>query len=84
MVERNPKYDGRYVYVIDVSKLKPGDVLLMRNAETSSTKGGFQSSAIAKATGGNYSHAMLCTVPPTLIEAVGHGVIGWLKLVALG
>ncbi len=74
MVERNPKYDGRYVYVIDVAKLRPGDVLLTRNAETSSMKEGYQSSAIALATGGNYSHAMLCTVPPTLIEAVGHGV----------
>ena len=74
MVERNPKYDGRYVYVIDVSKLKPGDVLLTRNAEASSMKAGFQSSAIAKATRGTYSHAMLCTVPPTFIEAVGHGV----------
>jgi hypothetical protein len=74
MVERNPKYDGLYVYVIDVSKLRPGDVLLTRNAETSSMKEGYQSSAIALATGGNYSHAMLCTVPPTLIEAVGHGV----------
>jgi hypothetical protein len=52
MVERNPKYDGRYVYVIDVSKLKPGDVLLTRSAETASTKAGIQSSAIAKATGG--------------------------------
>ncbi len=74
MVDRNPKYDGRYVYVIDVSKLKSGDVLLTRNAETSSTKAGFQSSVITKATRGTYSHAMLCTVPPTFIEAVGHGV----------
>jgi uncharacterized protein YycO len=74
MVERNPKYDGCYVYVIDLSKLKPGDVLLTRNAETSSMKAGFQSSAIAKATRGTYSHAMLCTVPPTFIEAVGRGV----------
>lgn len=74
MIERNPKYDGLYVYVIDLSKLKPGDVLLTRNAETASTKAGIKSSAIAKATGGSYSHAMLCTVPPTFIEAVGHGV----------
>jgi hypothetical protein len=74
MAERNPKYDGRYVYVIDASKLKPGDVLLTCNAETSSPKGQLQSSTIAKAISGNYSHALLCTVPPTLIEAVGHGV----------
>jgi hypothetical protein len=74
MVERNPKYDGRYVYVIDLSKLKSGDVLLTRNSEASSKKAGLQSSAIAKATRGTYSHAMLCTVPPTFIEAVSHGV----------
>lgn len=74
MIERNPKYDGRYVYVTDLSKLKPSDVLLTRNSETSSKKAGFQSGAIAKATRGTYSHAMLCPVPPTFIEAVGHGV----------
>jgi uncharacterized protein YycO len=74
MVERNPKYDGLYVYVIEVSKLMPGDVLLTRSAEASSMKDRFQSNAIARVTGGNYSHAMLCTVPPTLIEALGPGV----------
>ena len=74
MVERNPKYDGRYVYVIELSKLRPGDILLTRNAETASAKVKIQSSAIIKATRGVYSHAMLCTVPPTFIEAIGHGV----------
>jgi hypothetical protein len=52
----------------------PGDVVLTRNAETTSSRGKIQASLIAKSTGGNFSHALLCTRPPTFIEAVGHGV----------
>src|SRR5262249_5765908 len=74
MIARNPKYDGLHVYKIDVSKIRAGDVLLTRNVETSSTKGRLQSSAIMRATRGSFSHALLCTVPPTFIEAIGHGV----------
>src|SRR5262245_20654569 len=74
MVERNPKYDGLHVYKIDIGKLLPGDVLLTRNVETASSKGKLQARAIMKATRGSFSHAMLCTVPPTFIEAIGQGV----------
>jgi hypothetical protein len=74
MIDRNPKYDGRHVYVVDLSKLMPGDVLLTRNAETTSSREKLQSTVISKATRGDFSHAMLCTRPPTFIEAVGHGV----------
>jgi hypothetical protein len=74
MVERNPKYDGLDIFTIDVGRLRPGDVLLTRNVETTSLKGKLQSGAIMKATRGNFSHALICTVPPTFIEAVGHGV----------
>jgi hypothetical protein len=74
MIERNPKYDGLHVYKIDVAELLPGDVLLTRNVETASSKGKLQSNAIMRATRGNFSRALLGTVPPTFIEAVGHGV----------
>src|SRR5665213_2267465 len=74
MNERNPRYDGLHVYTVDLGKLMPGDVLLTRNVEAASSKGRFQSGAIMKATRGSFSHALLCTVPPTFIEAVGHGV----------
>jgi hypothetical protein len=74
MAERNPKYDGLHVFKLDLSKLNSGDVLLTRNADTASSRGKFQSDLIAKATGGNFSHALLCTKPPAFIEAIGHGV----------
>ena len=74
MVERNPKYDGLHVLRLDLSRLNSGDVLLTRNVETASFIGKFVSDRIAKATRGNFSHALLCTRPPTLIEAIGHGV----------
>jgi hypothetical protein len=74
MTERNPRYDGVYVFKLDISKLLSGDVILTRNAESISAKGKVQSDAIAKITGGTFSHALLCTVPPTLIEAIGDGV----------
>ena len=74
MISRNPKYDGLLVYKIDVAKLMPGDVLLTRNAAATSGKGRLQSSAIMRVTRGNFSHALVCTVPPIFIEAVGHGV----------
>lgn len=74
MADRNPKYDGLQVFKIDVAKLRSGDVLLTRNVETTSSKGRLKADVIMKATGGNFSHALLCTVPPTFIEAIGHGV----------
>lgn len=74
MIEKNPKYDGLYVFKLDLSKLTSGDVLLTRNAETASFRDKAQSGLIAKATGGSFSHALLCTKPPTFIEAIGHGV----------
>lgn len=74
MVDKNPKYNGLHVFKINVAKLNAGDVLLTRNVEATTYKAALQSSAIMKATGGTFSHAMLCTVPPTFIEAIGHGV----------
>ncbi|MGB7101378.1 MAG: hypothetical protein WBD95_21750 [Xanthobacteraceae bacterium] len=74
MVERNPKYDGLHVFKPDLTKLKSGDVLLTRNVETVSSRNKIQSDLVMKATGGNFSHALLCTKPPTFIEAIGQGV----------
>jgi len=74
MAERNPRYDNLYVFKPDLSKLHPGDIFLTRNVESDSLKGRTQSAAIARATGGHFSHALLCTTPPTLIEAIGEGV----------
>jgi hypothetical protein len=74
MVERNPKYDGLHVFKLDLSRLNSGDVLLTRNAETASSRDKLQSDVVAKATGGNFNHALLCTKPPTFVEAIRHGV----------
>lgn len=74
MIERNPRYDGLHVYRIDLNKLRPGDVLLTLNAEATSARGKIQANLIARATGGKFSHALLCTVPPIFIEAIGPGV----------
>jgi len=74
MTKRNPRYDGLYVFKPDLKSPRRGDVILTRNAESTSIKGKVQSDVIAKATGGNFSHALMCTVPPTLIEAIGDGV----------
>src|SRR4051812_43394339 len=74
MIERNPRYDGLYVHKIDLKKLRPGDVLLTKNVETISPQGKIQASLIAKVTGGNFSHTLLCTRPPTFIEAIERGV----------
>jgi len=71
MVERNPKYDGLHVFKLDLNRLNSGDVLLTRNAETASSTAKLVSDLIAKTTGGNFTHALLCTKPPTFIEAVG-------------
>jgi hypothetical protein len=65
MAERNPRYDGLDVFKPDLNKLLSGDVFLTRNAVSTSFKGKVQSDAIANATGGNFSHALLCTIPPT-------------------
>jgi uncharacterized protein YycO len=74
MIQRNPRYDGLHVYKVDLTKLMPGDVLLTRNAETALPPAKIFASLITIATDGNFSHAMLCTRPPTFIEAIGRGV----------
>jgi hypothetical protein len=74
MTKRNTRYDGLYVFKPDLGNLLRGDVILTRNAESTSFKGKARSDAIAMATGGSFSHALLCTVAPTLIEAISDGV----------
>ncbi len=74
VAKRNPRYDNLYVFKPDLSKLRPGDIILTRNVEGDSLKGRAQSAAIARATNGHFSHALFCTIPPTLMEAIGEGV----------
>jgi hypothetical protein len=74
MAERNPRYNGLYVYKLDLKALQSGDVILTRNAESTSFKGKAVSHTIALVSRGNFSHALICTTPPTLIEAIDEGV----------
>lgn len=70
----NPKYDGLYVYAPLVSALRPGDILLTHNVEGGDLKGKALSQTILAASGGSFDHALICTAPPTFVEAVDIGV----------
>lgn len=66
-------YDGRTVWLPDVSGLRPGDILLTRSAfgdERALAAG----ERIREATGGRFDHVLICTAPPTVVEAVLPGV----------
>ena len=74
MPSRNSKYDGLMIYQPDVSSLRSGDILLTKNAESDDKKDLKQSNIITRVTGGRFSHVLICSVPPTLVEAIGLGV----------
>lgn len=73
-IEHNAFYDGRTVFCLEAEKLRPGDVILTRNRRGDSIKGRMKSSVIAAAGNSNFSHALICSQPPTMIEAIGPGV----------
>lgn len=68
------RYDDRIVYLPRVDLLRPGDILLTRNAEAERRRDMKQSDIIQRMTGGRFSHALICSSPPAFIEAVGSGV----------
>jgi hypothetical protein len=72
--EHNPFYDGLTVFCFDVSQLQPGDIILTRNRRDENKIGRTQSSVIAAAGRSNFSHALICVQPPTMVEAIGSGV----------
>jgi hypothetical protein len=72
--EHNPYYDGRTVFALQAAQLHPGDIVLTRNRHGFDDKGCKQSAIIAAAGRSNFSHAAICSQPPTLIEAIGPGV----------
>ena len=68
------RYDGLELYSLRHDRLLPGDVILMRNRLSNSAKDSRRSGAIAFLTRGGFSHAAICTLPPTAIEAMPEGV----------
>jgi hypothetical protein len=71
---RVAKYDGLEVFWPDVSILRPGDILLTLNVESDKRTGLKASRVITWATGGRFSHALICSAPPTFVEAIGSRV----------
>lgn len=67
-------YDGQMVWLPAVRLVRPGDILLTNNVESEASKGLKVSGLIRTVTGGRFSHAMICSSPPTFIEAVAGGV----------
>lgn len=59
------------IFRADLTKLHPGDVLLTRNVHSDNFRDRATSATIRAATGGEFSHALICTSAPTFIEAVG-------------
>jgi hypothetical protein len=72
--DKNERITALEVYLPNLDALKPGDVLLTRNLYAKNPDEVAQSWAIRRGSPSNYSHAMICTVPPTFTEAVGGGV----------
>ena len=72
--DRDPDYDGRYVFLPDVSQLRAGDIVLTSSVESRDAHTRALSKRICDATGSRYSHVLICTSPPTLAEANSSGV----------
>ena len=72
--ERQEEYVGKTVFLPIVNAFMPGDILLTFNAESEELKGLMRSKTIRATTGGGFSHALICSSPPTFIEAIGTGV----------
>jgi hypothetical protein len=63
------------VFLPDVGRLRPGDIVLSYHGdEGSAGKAPKLPKMIRAATGGRFSHALICSQPPALIEATLDGV----------
>jgi hypothetical protein len=74
IADRDPYYDGRTVFILEVARVRPEDIILTRNRRNARVLGRNRSALIAVAGRSNFSHASICSQPPTLIEAIGPGV----------
>lgn len=71
---RSFNYDGVELFLPQVGKLQPGDILLTFNAISEAKKGRKVSQSIRSVTGGQFSHALICSAPPTFVEAIDTSV----------
>jgi len=70
----DPTYNDRNVFLPVLEALRPGDLILTRNREGERAGDRKMSAGIARVTGGSFSHVMICSVPPTMVEAMPEGV----------
>lgn len=62
------------VWMATVSRFRPGDILLTFNARSHDRRDLKTSRVIRRATGGTFTHALICVTPTTFAEAIGDGV----------
>lgn len=74
MGDQNPRYDGRMVFLPDVSLLRPGDIILTSTMESQDERSLELSRRVREAAGSRFSHVLICTSPPTFAEAGSDGV----------
>lgn len=72
--EHNAFYDGKNVRILSIDKMLPGDIILTRNRWGTRATKRLMSTAISAAGSSDFSHALICQQPPTLIEAIDTGV----------
>lgn len=74
MGDQNSRYDGRMVFLPDVSLLRPGDIILTSTIESQDERSLEISRRVREAAGSRFSHVLICTSPPTFAEAGSDGV----------
>lgn len=62
------------VWLPSPDRLRPGDIILTTGAGSEAAKERKLSGVIRAATGGRFSHALICSEPPAMIEAQPGGV----------
>lgn len=74
VADYNPDYDGRTVFLPNLSQLCAGDIVLTCAVESRDRRARAIDQRVREATGSVFSHAMICTSPPTFAEAGSEGV----------
>jgi uncharacterized protein YycO len=73
-ITRNPYYDNLEIYTLDQKSLRRGDILLTRNKNSRKKSKIIQSTIISSFSKGDYSHALIASIPPIFVEAIQEGV----------
>lgn len=74
VADYNPAYDGRMIFLPNLSQLCAGDIILTCAVESRDRRAHALAQRVTEATGSIFSHALICTSPPTFAEAGSEGV----------